>query len=434
MKNKNVILLISLLTIFFNISNILAIECNYSPIASIDEKGNYTGPLPDYSLPEDLKWLVEQGNYIKLDSYNSGTAHRYSGGDETLKNWDNKNYCPNIIRVHDTTFWLEDCFFCDGTEWYGYDDLDSAKQEGDSYDKFFIYDEYLEELTKESPEYDHTVSYTCEYNGDRMFKINFNKDGYALSAESTLKDTLGVAFEYNLTEAMKTTKPEKVGQCENVHVCLSNSISSTYATVNYYTIFADELDYESHKSECDDDLFVGIIHGGTDDHENGCRTYGQYIEALDAHWINCKNSIESCNNYKNLKNKLLSLCNSITKYSHYEKSDCLKSCLNIKKDIEEIEQITYGASQCGFSEKLIHWVANIVRWVKYIIPVAVIVLGILDFMKAISADKEDEMKKAQKRFITRLIAAALIFIIPFIIEFVLEKMGFAANGCGIINL
>ena len=89
---------------------------------------------------------------------------------------------------------------------------------------------------------------------------------------------------------------------------------------------------------------------------------------------------------------------------------------------------------CGFSEKLIIYIANIVKWAKYIVPVIVIVLGILDFIKAIAADKEDEMKKAQGKFIKRLIAAALIFIIPFIIEFVLNKMGFDANGCGIIDL
>ena len=70
------------------------------------------------------------------------------------------------------------------------------------------------------------------------------------------------------------------------------------------------------------------------------------------------------------------------------------------------------------------------------LPVIVIVLGILDFIKAIGSDKEDEMKKAQGRFVKRLIAAVLIFIIPFIIEFVLDKMGFGEyiSGCGIIDL
>ena len=106
-------------------------------------------------------------------------------------------------------------------------------------------------------------------------------------------------------------------------------------------------------------------------------------------------------------------------------------CLKIQDYLPGIE---FNSGTCGFSQRLIHWIANIIRWVKYIIPVAVIVLGILDFIKAMSANKEDEMKKAQQRFIRRLIAAALIFIAPFIIEFVLDKLGFAANGCGIINL
>ena len=91
-------------------------------------------------------------------------------------------------------------------------------------------------------------------------------------------------------------------------------------------------------------------------------------------------------------------------------------------------------NDCSISDRLIIWIANIVRWIKYIIPVAVMVLGILDFIKAISAGKDDEMKKAQGNFIKRLIAAALIFIIPLIIEFVLDKMGYASNGCGIIDL
>ena len=62
------------------------------------------------------------------------------------------------------------------------------------------------------------------------------------------------------------------------------------------------------------------------------------------------------------------------------------------------------------------------------------IFGILDFIKALSSDKDDAMKKAQSNFIKRLIICAIIFIIPFIVEFILEKMGFAANGCGIIDL
>ena len=71
------------------------------------------------------------------------------------------------------------------------------------------------------------------------------------------------------------------------------------------------------------------------------------------------------------------------------------------------------------------------RWIKYLLPVVVIILGILDFIKAIGADKEDEMKKAQGSFVRRLIAAALVFLIPLILEFVLDKMGFGYDTCGL---
>ena len=71
---------------------------------------------------------------------------------------------------------------------------------------------------------------------------------------------------------------------------------------------------------------------------------------------------------------------------------------------------------------------------EFIIPVLVIIFGILDYMKAIGADKDDEMKKAHGKFARRLIAAALIFVVPFILEFIIRKMGFGTNGCGIIDL
>ena len=132
--------------------------------------------------------------------------------------------------------------------------------------------------------------------------------------------------------------------------------------------------------------------------------------------------------------KIKKFCDSVNKNQDYnDPTYCVKECMKIdeifKKDIGFDKN-----GECGFSARLIQWIGNIIRWAKYIVPIAVIVLGILDFMKAISADKEDEMKKAQQRFIRRLIAAALIFIAPFIIEFILNKLGFDANGCGIINL
>lgn len=54
-------------------------------------------------------------------------------------------------------------------------------------------------------------------------------------------------------------------------------------------------------------------------------------------------------------------------------------------------------------------------------PLLALGLGTLDFIKVIAnGDADKEMKTAFKRFMTRLIAAALLFIIPFVLAFLLD--------------
>ena len=165
-------------------------------------------------------------------------------------------------------------------------------------------------------------------------------------------------------------------------------------------------------------------------------TYMQNIVNYHSEYLETK-SIQARQEIKKSETYLKDFCKTVLKNSDYNHSTkCVEECVNISEDINEVlgESVDYG--QCGFSGKLIIFIANIVKWGKYLIPVIVIVLSILDFIKAISSEKEDEMKKAQGNFVKRLIIAGLIFIIPFIIEFVLDKMGFGKyiSGCGIIDL
>ncbi len=132
-------------------------------------------------------------------------------------------------------------------------------------------------------------------------------------------------------------------------------------------------------------------------------------------------------------------CRNIVSNQNYSVEDgCIQSCLNEYEALKLLKDSYIETNNlkdtCSFSNRLAIWIRNIFNWIKYIIPVAVIIFGIIDFIRAIASDKDDEMKKAQARFIKRLIAAALTFIIPLIIVFVLDKMGFTVNGCGIIDL
>jgi len=76
-------------------------------------------------------------------------------------------------------------------------------------------------------------------------------------------------------------------------------------------------------------------------------------------------------------------------------------------------------------EKIPNIVSTIVTIIKIVVPILLVIFGMLDLMKGITAGKEDEIKKGQQIFIKRLISGALVFfvitIVQFIISFVADK-------------
>lgn len=114
-------------------------------------------------------------------------------------------------------------------------------------------------------------------------------------------------------------------------------------------------------------------------------------------------------------------------------SDCA-SCgcvLNQKKDACIYSNYTKDTVSCGNNmasdiPKLLPQVISIIyNIIQVAIPVLLVVLGLMDFMKALSAQKEDNMKKSQQLFVKRLISAAIIFFAFAIVKLVIS---FVADG------
>lgn len=62
-----------------------------------------------------------------------------------------------------------------------------------------------------------------------------------------------------------------------------------------------------------------------------------------------------------------------------------------------------------------------VLWIfKVAIPIIIVIFGIIDLGKAVTASKDDEIKKAVKQLMYRLAAGVMIFFIPTLIMFVFE--------------
>lgn len=62
---------------------------------------------------------------------------------------------------------------------------------------------------------------------------------------------------------------------------------------------------------------------------------------------------------------------------------------------------------------------NIFDFVKVLVPLLIIGLSSYDFIKALTAKDEKDVKKAFQRLIKRFVAGVIIFFLPFIIDFIL---------------
>ena len=65
-------------------------------------------------------------------------------------------------------------------------------------------------------------------------------------------------------------------------------------------------------------------------------------------------------------------------------------------------------------------VLNVIR---ILVPIALIVLGSIDIGKAVIAGDEKKIKEAQKPFVKRIIAAIIVFLIPWLVDIIMSVVG-----------
>ena len=83
----------------------------------------------------------------------------------------------------------------------------------------------------------------------------------------------------------------------------------------------------------------------------------------------------------------------------------------------------------GLPSNSLRFVRIVYAIFQIIVPVILVIMGMIDFAKAVMGQKEDEIKKGQSAFIKRLITAAIIFLV---LSFVRLVVGFAGENSGSI--
>ncbi len=66
--------------------------------------------------------------------------------------------------------------------------------------------------------------------------------------------------------------------------------------------------------------------------------------------------------------------------------------------------------------KIPNIVHTIILVIQIAVPILLVIFGMLDLFKGITAQKEDEIKKSQQLFIKRLISAAIIFFVIAVVK------------------
>lgn len=85
---------------------------------------------------------------------------------------------------------------------------------------------------------------------------------------------------------------------------------------------------------------------------------------------------------------------------------------------------------CSAGSEIVQVIA-IVRLVMNVIcivvPIVMIVLGTIDLFKAVTASKDEEIKKKQQTLIKRIIAGILVFLVPTIVSLLMNLIGAGGN-------
>ncbi len=65
-------------------------------------------------------------------------------------------------------------------------------------------------------------------------------------------------------------------------------------------------------------------------------------------------------------------------------------------------------------------ISLIFTWIRILVPIILIIMGSIDFARAVLSDDQQELKKATSRFVKRCIIAVAIFFIPSIIMYIIS--------------
>jgi len=268
-------------------------------------------------------------------------------------------------------------------------------------------------LTKSS-EYEKTNGVMIAYDGPASLDLKYKPSNSSVKKCSYINEEDGRSLILNYYFVPSKNSSVSVDYFETKE----NENPVTYEEVIIYDLGVDFQSYEKYVDfTCPQQVFARYDswqnYGYLDvaDKEETLVGIGannnvmNYIVKRENYCYNCNNSYvwDSINTNKGCKIDITvnSEEDCIAKSGELNLGDELYGCNVIPDDIKK-------------------WILDALNLVKYLALALVIVLGVLDFIKAAASGEADAMKKSGNSFLKRIIAVVILFLVPVIVELVLN--------------
>lgn len=93
--------------------------------------------------------------------------------------------------------------------------------------------------------------------------------------------------------------------------------------------------------------------------------------------------------------------------------------------------VSCGGMIEGMSSQLPQLVHLVIDIIKFAVLIILVIVGMLDLLKAVMAQKDDEIKKAEQTLLKRVIAGILVFFVVAIVQFVFKVTTDESENAGI---
>ena len=140
--------------------------------------------------------------------------------------------------------------------------------------------------------------------------------------------------------------------------------------------------------------------------------YKDQLENIDCTDTSDEEIVSTCNSVKMQKNTLATQLMKIND----EDGACASNKSQVKQIAEENKET------CGkiFDDDLTNFVSNIMKLFYIIGPILLIVFGSYDYTRATLSNDPKSLKKANQRFLKRMIATVLLFLTPVLVDLIIS--------------